>query len=60
MSERLFETIKISNLKEMLNKTRDLYANNPAYKIKLEEGKYKIISHKEVREMVDALRNSIN
>ena len=60
MSERLYDIIEISDLKDMLNKTRDLYSERPAYKIKLEEGKYKTISHNEVREMVDSLRNSIN
>ena len=44
MSEKLYETIEISNLKDMLNKTKNIYGEKPAYKIKQEEGKYKIIT----------------
>ena len=46
MGERLYETIQIDNLKDMLNKTKDLYSDKPAYKIKNLDGKYKIFSHK--------------
>lgn len=49
------ETLEITDLKDMLKKTKKIYGNKPAYKIRQEEGKYKIITHKEVREMVDAL-----
>ncbi len=38
MSEKLYETIEISNLKDMLNKTKNIYGEKPAYKIKQEEG----------------------
>ena len=31
MNERLYDYIKIKNLKEMLNKTRNLYAKKTAY-----------------------------
>jgi len=46
--------LEITDLKDMLKKTENLYANKPAYKIREQEG-YKIITHKEVREMIDAL-----
>ena len=59
MSEKLYETIEINNLKDMLNKTKNIYGEKPAYKIKQEEGKYKIITHKQVREMVDALGTAL-
>lgn len=59
MSERLYETIKINDLKDMLNKTKEIYSDKPAYKIKIGEGKYKVFSHKEVREMVDALGTAL-
>lgn len=49
------ETLEITDLKDMLKKTEKLYENKPAYKIKQEEGKYKIITHKEVREEINAL-----
>ena len=39
MSKRLYKTIEIENLKDMLNKTKDIYSNKPAYKIKIEENK---------------------
>lgn len=59
MSERLYETIEIDNIKDMLNKTNNLYCNKPAYKIKDSNGNYTIFSHKEVREMVDALGTAL-
>ena len=59
MSEKLYETIEISNLKDMLDKTKNIYGEKPAYKIKQEEGKYKVITHKQVREMVDALGTAL-
>ena len=49
------EIIKITDLKEMLNKTEKLYENRPAYKIREDVQKYKIITHKQLREMVNAL-----
>lgn len=48
------ETLEITDLKDMLKKTEN-FGNKPAYKIRQGEGKYKIITHKEAREMVDAL-----
>ena len=47
--------LKITDLKEMLNKTEKLYENRPAYKIREEVQKYKIITHQQLREMVNAL-----
>ncbi len=52
-------TVDFTNLKEMLNKTKDLYAERPAYKLKIEPGKYKVITHKEVREMIDGLGTAL-
>ena len=46
----------------MLNKTKKLYGNKPAYKLReknSEEKKYKIITHKEVRDTVDALGTAL-
>ncbi len=59
MSKRLYKTIEIENLKDMLNKTKDIYSNKPAYKIKIEENKYKIYTHEQVREMIDSLGTSL-
>ncbi len=59
MSEKLYKTVEITDLKDMLNKTKEMYSNKTAYKIRNKEGKYTIFSHKEVREMVDALGTAL-
>lgn len=59
MKKRLYDYLEITDLKDMLNKTRKLYAQKPAYKIKNEEGKYIIITHEEVRDMVDCLGTAL-
>ena len=51
--------IEITDLKDMLKKTGEVYADRPAYKIREEEGKYRIITHKEVRQMVDCLGTAL-
>lgn len=53
------DVLEIRDLKDMLNKTKELFKNKPAYKIKDENKKYKIITHKEVREMIDALGTAL-
>ena len=63
MSEKLYETIEITDLKDMLNKTKELYGDKPAYKIKQKDENtqpnYKVITHKEVRNMIDALGTAL-
>mgnify|MGYP004470937355 FL=1 len=59
MSEKLYKIIEIENLKDMLNKTKNIYSDKPAYKIKIEENKYQIYTHKQVREMIDALGTAL-
>lgn len=60
MEKELYEYIEISDLKDMLNKTRNLYKDKPAYKLRGEKpGTFKIIKHDEVREMIDALGTSL-
>lgn len=59
MSERLYEYTKITDLKDMLKKLGKKYADNVAYQIKIEEGKYQNITHREVREMIDALGTAL-
>ena len=59
MSEKLYKTIKIDNLKDMLEKSGKLYADNIAYKIKIEPGKYITYTHKEVRDMINALGTAL-
>lgn len=53
------EILEITNLKEMLNKTKEVFKNKPAYKLKQSNGKYKIITHREVREMIDCLGTAL-
>ncbi|MBP3502832.1 MAG: AMP-binding protein [Clostridia bacterium] len=59
MNERLYDYLEITDLKDMLNKTKKLYADRPAYKIRIEEGKYKIFTHNEVRNMIDCLGTAL-
>ena len=59
MSEKLYKTIEITDLKDMLNKTKKQYSDKIAYKIKITEGTYRTITHKEVRDMVDALGTAL-
>lgn len=51
--------LEIKNLKEMLNLTKDLYGKKPAFKLKDENGKYKEITHKTVREEIDKLGTAL-
>ena len=53
------ELINITDLKDMLKKTGEIYGDRPAYKIRENIGQYKIFTHKEVREMVDALGTAL-
>ena len=54
------EIIKITDLKDMLDKTGKKFGNKVAYKIRTnEEGVYKVITHKEARDMVNALGTTL-
>ena len=59
MSKKLYETLEIADLKDMLTKTTKLYKDRPAYKIKISEGNYKTYTHGQVREMVNALGTAL-
>lgn len=59
MNKRIYDYLKINDLKEMLNKTGELYADRPAYKFKVEEGKYQIYTHKEIRDMINNLGTAL-
>ena len=59
MSKKIYDCIEISNLKDMLNKTKNLYGDEIAYKIRNGEDGYKTFSHSEVRDMVDALGTAL-
>ena len=47
--------LEVTDLKDMLNKTRELYGDKPGYKIRIGEGKYKIYTHNEIRDMINYL-----
>ncbi|MCI8759789.1 MAG: AMP-binding protein [Clostridia bacterium] len=57
MSERQY--IKITDLKDMLKKSGKQYADKIAYQIKTKEGNYQYITHKEVRQKIDALGTAL-
>lgn len=58
MAEGLYEYIEISDLKDMLQKSGDLYGDNIAYKIK-RNGEYITFSHKEIRKMINGLGTAL-
>ena len=59
MSKKIYECVEIKDLKEMLTKTKSMYGDGIAFKIRSEGNKYKTYSHKEVRDMVDALGTAL-
>ena len=59
-TKALFECLKVTDIKDMLKKTGERYGQRPAFKIRIEEpDKYRIITHNEVREMVDCLGTAL-
>ena len=59
MSKIIYDSLEITDLKDMLKKTKDLYGNKIAYQIRIGEKKYKTFTHAEVRNMVDALGTAL-
>ena len=59
MSKRLYKYTEITDLKDMLKKSGEAYGEKIAYKIRIEEGKYKEITHKQVRKMIDSLGTAL-
>ncbi len=56
MREPIHEFMKFTDLRDMLEKSGELYGDRPAYVFKTEkEGKFKEITHKEFRDDVKAL-----
>lgn len=52
--------IEFTDLKDMLNKTEEMYADKPAYKFKTETpGKFRIVTHKEYRDQIRALGTAL-
>ena len=60
MNKRDKQNIKITDLKDMLNQTGEVYGDRPAYIFKTEEkGKFRTITHKEFRENINALGTTL-
>ena len=62
MEEKIYDVLEIKDLKDMLNKTKELYGDKIAYKIRKkdgEKGEYITYTHREVRDMVDALGTAL-
>ena len=53
------DVLEVRDLKDMLNKTKKLYADRPCYTIKNEEGEFKSYTHGEVRDMIDYLGTAL-
>ena len=53
------QVLQITDLKDMLNKTRKLYGEKTGYKIKIEKGKYKTYTHNEIRDMINYLGTAL-
>ena len=49
----------VTDLKDMLNKTRELYGDKPGYKIKIGKGQYKTYTHNEIRDMINYLGTAL-
>ncbi len=58
MKEKFNNCLEITDLKDMLNKTRSIYSNKIAYKIRKDEG-YITFTHEQVRSMIDALGTAL-
>lgn len=59
MNKKIYESLEITDLKDMLNKTNELYGYKTAYKIKIQEGQYKIFTHSQVRDMINSLGTAL-
>lgn len=58
--KRLHECLEVSDIKDMLKKTGEIYGDKPAYKLRADKpNTYKIINHKQVREMVNNLGTAL-
>ncbi len=51
--------LEVTDLKDMLNKTRELYGDKPGYKIKIGKGQYKTYTHNGIRDMINYLGTAL-
>lgn len=60
MKEKLHKIVEITDLKDMLKRSGEMYGDRPAYKLKTNiPNEYKIITHKEVREDINFLGTAL-
>ena len=59
MREPIYSFVEYRDLKDMLKKSGDKFGNKIAYKLRIDKNKYRTITHKQVREMVDALGTAL-
>ena len=60
MKEKVHKIVEITDLKDMLKKSGEMYGDRPAYKLKTDiPNEYKIITHKEVREDINYLGTAL-
>ena len=59
MNKKIYEYTEITDLKDMLKKSGEKYEDKIAYQIRKEDGSYKKITHKQVRQMIDALGTAL-
>ena len=62
MEDKNNDFIEITDLKDMLNKTKELYGDKIAYKIRKkdgEKGEYITYTHREIRDMIDSLGTAL-
>ena len=51
--------LEVTDLIDMLNKTRNLYGEKIGYKVKLNEGEYETYTHNEIRDMINYLGTAL-
>ena len=60
MRKPIHDFVKFTDIKDMLNKTGEMYGERPAYIFKTEEeGKFRTISHKEFRQEINNLGTAL-
>ena len=53
------DILEVTDLKDMLNKTRELYGERPGYKVKIGKGQYETYTHNEIRDMINYLGTAL-
>ena len=59
MNTKQQERLVISDLKDLLLKAESVYAQNIAYKVKVEPGKYQTYTYTDVKQLVEALSTAL-